>query len=131
MHKKNAQDGALPEHHNSQSGAPPKGMLRTAFSRHAPWPLKAVRICAMMVAAYYATDLLPGEPLSEEETDLYQNYFQDAIDYERIKVHSSDTAGYLMGLRGAVALAFGSMIILGTQEDHTVSEIKEKDYYMM
>lgn len=94
---------------------PKRGLLRTVFSRHAPWPMKILRTGGLMVGAYYATGLLPGEPLSESDTDLFKNYFQDSVNYDKIKIHNSDTASSLMELRGAVALAFNNRIIVSSQ----------------
>lgn len=90
-----------------------------------------------MAGTYYATDLLPGEHLSEEQTELYSIYFQNSVDYERIKIHNSQAASKLMELRGVTALAFRNRIIMGPKdEDATTpfwskSDITTEDYRVM
>lgn len=115
-----------------------QGGLRHIFSRRASWPLKLGRTCALLVGAFYAASFLPGRGLSEPEQAVFSDYFQDSIQYERVRIHTSALASYLIGLRGAEALAIGNTIIL--KEASPVSSVLESsandpfltsNYYLM
>lgn len=83
----------------AQSAAPQAGAkgLKAAFkkaaSRHAPWYVKALR-CALLVSVCYpafqaGTMMLPGRHETAGERAMLSPIFKDAIDYNKVRIHSS------------------------------------------
>jgi hypothetical protein len=108
--------------------APAKSAFKKAFSRKAPWYVKALRTALLVTVAYPALQIglmgLPGRPETPGERTMLSDIFHDSINYDKARVHSSAAMDFAVNpfggtLTGVVSMAHthGDVIVMGGQSN--------------
>jgi hypothetical protein len=89
--------------------------------------VEAFTLCSLAATALDHTidDMIDTRPLTDNEVLDLQNTFQDAVDYDEVKIHSSNGADKLLNFLGASALANRNLIIINSsynEDDFTQTE---------
>ncbi|HYD17151.1 MAG TPA: hypothetical protein VEF76_01565 [Patescibacteria group bacterium] len=109
-----------------------KGALKAAFGKHAPWWVKVLRSTALVLTFFPAVEFglmpnLPGRELTPGERTTIKAVFNDAVNADKIRVHTSKGMDLLVNpfapITGNVIYGHtrGNVIIMN-------GEIKEADY---
>lgn len=91
--------------------------LRKAVSRKAPLWVKACRTLLLTAATLVGIDQvalpnLPGRALTEGETVMLREVFRDSVDYNKIRIHHSNTATRWLDMQGAEGVTHKNVIVI-------------------
>jgi len=111
-----------------------KAGLGKAVSRKAPVWLKACRTLALTAATLVGIDQvalpnLPGRPLTDGETVMLREVFRDSVDYNKIRIHHSDTASRWLDVQGAEGATHKNVIVIKTNKCSDDYSRCSEDYY--
>jgi hypothetical protein len=96
---------------------PKKGLLKSAFSKSAPWYVKLLRTSLLsaaflMAAASHAGAFINGRALTENEEETFNRYYGQTIDFKKVRIHNSAAGEFILKSVNATAIAVNNTIIV-------------------
>ncbi len=116
----------------------PTSLLKEFVHPKARWWMKVLRTGTLAILGLFSMDKIllntvSGRPLTDGETKMLREAFNDSVDYSKMRIHHSPAMDMRMTLTGAAAEAFGSLIAFRQGEykdDFSKADPLSRFYFM-